>query len=73
MDGQSPSPYCGQQIFVTNMGSDDPTVGGQGNTLTVTVADTCPTCDGDGSVDFSIGAWNQLTNSSPLSTFNIQW
>ena len=74
MDNQSPSPYCGQQIFVTNMGSDDQTVEGQGNTLTVTVADTCPTCiGGQGSVDFSIGAWNKLTNNSPLSTFNVQW
>ncbi|KAL1989036.1 hypothetical protein VTN96DRAFT_5799 [Rasamsonia emersonii] len=63
--------YCGKQIRAKNTGSNDG-VGGLGNELTVTVADTCPSC-GAGDVDFSIGAWNQLTNNSPLGTFNVEW
>ncbi|OXV08188.1 hypothetical protein Egran_04050 [Elaphomyces granulatus] len=69
MDGESPSPYCGRQIQVTNIGSDDQ-VGGAGNTLTVTVADTCSTCGPD-DIDFSVGAWDSLTDNA--GTFNAQW
>jgi hypothetical protein len=71
MKNESPSPYCGRQIQVTNVGSNDQ-VGGAGNTLTVTVADTCPSCDTD-DVDFSVGAWVLLTNNASWGTFEAQW
>lgn len=71
MNDESPSQYCGSQIQVQNVGSDSGT-GGQGNTLTVTVADTCPGC-GQGDIDFSVGAWNILTNNAAPGTFEINW
>jgi hypothetical protein len=71
MKGESPSPYCGRQIQVTNVGSDDQ-VGGDGNTLTVTVADTCESCGPD-DVDFSLGAWDILTDNAAPGTFDAQW
>lgn len=69
--GQSPGPACGKQIFITNIGSNDG-VGGAGNTITVTVADTCPSCE-ESHLDLSVGAWNQLTNNAPYGTVNIDW
>ncbi|MCJ1464195.1 hypothetical protein MMC07_002808 [Pseudocyphellaria aurata] len=71
MQGQSPSPLCGRQITVRNIGSNDG-VGGAGNSMTVTVADTCMGCD-ENHLDFSVGAWNQLTNNAPYGTVNIEW
>ncbi|OXV12171.1 hypothetical protein Egran_00068 [Elaphomyces granulatus] len=71
MHFESPSPYCGRQIEVKNVGSDDQ-VGGAGKTLTVTVADTCPSCGPD-DVDLSIGAWNSLTGNAEYGTFDAQW
>jgi hypothetical protein len=71
MQDESPSPYCGATIVATNAGSDDG-VGGAGNSITVTVADTCPSC-GDYDIDFSVGAWNALTNNAPYGTFELEW
>lgn len=71
MDNQSPSQYCGRQIRAQNVGSNSGT-GGQGNTVTVTVADTCPSC-GQGDIDFSVGAWNELTNNALPGTFEVSW
>ena len=71
MQNESPGPFCGRRIQATNTGSNDG-VGGQGNTVTVLVQDTCPSC-GENDIDFSIGAWNQLTNGAPFGTFNVQW
>lgn len=71
MNEESPSPYCGQQIVVTNIGSDDG-VGGAGNSITVTVADTCPSCD-ETHLDLSVGAWNSLTNDAAYGTIEIDW
>ena len=67
--GQSPGPMCGKQITIRNIGSNDG-VGGIGNSVTVTVADTCPSCD-QGHLDLSVAAWNQLTNNAPYGTVNI--
>lgn len=69
--GQSPGPACGKQITMTNTGSDDG-VGGAGNSVTVTVVDTCPSCDAN-HLDLSVGAWNVLTDGAPFGTVNIVW
>ena len=71
MQSKSPGPYCGRQIQATNTGSNDG-VGGKGNTVTVMVEDTCPSCD-ENHVDFSVGAWNALTNNAPFGTIDITW
>ncbi|KAK3372358.1 hypothetical protein B0H63DRAFT_563786 [Podospora didyma] len=65
------APECGLKIRVTNVGSDYG-VGGVGNTIVVTVQDTCPTCD-DNHVDFSVGAWNALTNGAPHGQLYVEW
>lgn len=71
MSNLSPAPLCNRQIIATNRGSDD-LVGGKGNSVTVTVKDTCPECD-ETHLDFSVGAWNILTNSAAFGTINIDW
>jgi hypothetical protein len=71
MDNESPGPYCGRKVQVTNVGSDDG-VGGQGNVIIATVEDTCPSCD-ENHIDFSVGSWNQLTNGADFGTVNIEW
>lgn len=58
-------------IQVTNVGSDDG-VGGEGNTIITTVEDTCASCD-ENHLDFSVGSWDQLTNSAAFGTVNIEW
>ncbi|MCJ1480405.1 hypothetical protein MMC06_000560 [Schaereria dolodes] len=70
-DGESPGPFCGRKVQVTNTGSNDG-VGGAGNTVTATVEDTCPSCD-ENHIDFSVGAWDKLTNSAPFGTIDISW
>lgn len=71
MNSEYDAPYCGRLIQVTNTGSDD-NVGGAGNTITVQVADTCTGCD-ETHLDFSVGAWNELTNSAAWGTIEISW
>lgn len=46
------SPYCGKQITLTNTNN--------GKSVTATVADVCPTCETNNSLDLSIGAFNQI-------------
>ncbi|KAK1765053.1 hypothetical protein QBC33DRAFT_572029 [Phialemonium atrogriseum] len=72
MQYQYKSQWCGQRVRVTNYGSNEAVIGGAGNSVVVTVADTCASC-GFGDVDFSIGAWNMLTNGAPWGTFNAGW
>lgn len=62
---------CGRQIQVTNKGSRHH-VGGEGNTITVTVQDTCASCDA-GHVDFSHAAWDALTDGSPPGQVDLEW
>jgi rare lipoprotein A (peptidoglycan hydrolase) len=50
------SPLCGKQVKITNTQN--------GNTVTVTVADDCPTCENANSIDLSVAAFQQL---APLS------
>ena len=71
MNGEYQAPDCGRTIIATNTGSNDG-VGGAGNSIRATVADTCESC-GEGDVDFSIGAWNALTNNAPFGTFDVSW
>ena len=46
------SPLCGQQVQITNKTN--------GKTVTVTIADACPTCDNADSIDLSVGAFTQI-------------
>jgi expansin (peptidoglycan-binding protein) len=48
------SPLCGKQVLITAVGS--------GKTVTVTIADDCPTCDNDNSIDLSQGAFQHLAD-----------
>ena len=47
-------------------------IGGKGNSVVVTVRDTCEAC-GREDVDFSLGAWNSLTGGSPWGVFVAEW
>jgi hypothetical protein len=38
----------------------------------VTVADTCSACGPD-DINFSVGAWDSLTDNATAGTFNAQW
>ncbi|KAI9694535.1 MAG: hypothetical protein M1822_000151 [Bathelium mastoideum] len=67
------SSYCGRQIQITNTGGGQDN-GGTGNVITVTVADTCESCD-ETHLDLSTGAFESLTdgNLDPPGEFNINW
>ncbi|EFR04248.1 Mrsp1 [Nannizzia gypsea CBS 118893] len=58
------SPYCGRRIFAKNTNT--------GKSVTVTVADTCPTC-GPGDVDLALGPWKALTNNAAPGVFPVSW
>ncbi len=55
---------CGKSVHVTNTDN--------GHTITVIVADECPTCSGPNSIDFSTGAFNQLGDASK-GVLPIEW
>lgn len=46
------SSLCGQQVQITNTKN--------GKTVTVTIADACPTCGGPNDIDLSQGAFDQI-------------
>ncbi|KAG6814385.1 hypothetical protein H0H92_010971 [Tricholoma furcatifolium] len=46
------SPLCGDQVKITNTNN--------GKTVTVTIADACPTCENSNSIDLSVGAFTQI-------------
>jgi hypothetical protein len=50
------SPLCGKQVQITNQKN--------GHTVTVTVADDCPTCNNGNSIDLSKSAFQQLADLS---------
>lgn len=52
----SSSPLCGKQVKITNQNN--------GNTVVVTVADDCPTCDNENSIDLSVAAFEALDSLS---------
>lgn len=72
MNNEYQSPYCGKTITVTNSKAPYSGINGVGNTVTVTVQDTCPSCSQD-HLDLSVAAWNQLTDSSAFGTDDITW
>ena len=43
-DGESPGPYCGRKIQITNQGGGQGN-NGEGTVIVATVTDTCPSCD----------------------------
>ena len=43
-DNESPGPYCGRKIQITNTGGGQDN-NGVGNVVVATVEDTCPSCD----------------------------
>ncbi|OAX41951.1 barwin-like endoglucanase [Rhizopogon vinicolor AM-OR11-026] len=63
-DSGNASPLCGQQVKITNTDN--------GNTVTVTVADDCPTCDNSNSIDLSVAAFEALGSLSE-GLLPIQW
>ncbi|KAF9227665.1 barwin-like endoglucanase [Gyrodon lividus] len=50
------SPLCGQQVQITNVNN--------GKTVTVTVADDCPTCENSNSIDLSVAAFEAIADLS---------
>ena len=65
--------YCGRRIKMTNTGPiTDHSIGGKGNVVIVTVADTCSGC-AEGHLDLSKGAWSTLTNNAADSQVGIRW
>lgn len=58
------SPLCGQQVQITNENN--------GNTVTVTIADDCPTCANENSIDLSVAAFQALDNLS-VGDLPIKW
>lgn len=55
---------CGRTILVTRVDT--------GGSMTVTVADECPTCEGTGYVDFSVAAYTSLGTESE-GMYEISW
>ncbi|KAH8815976.1 expansin module family protein [Xylogone sp. PMI_703] len=73
MKNESPGPYCGRKIRLTNTGpTTDNSIGGKGNQVVVTVEDTCPGCD-ENHLDLSVAAWEALTNGAAYSVVGISW
>ncbi|QVM07811.1 hypothetical protein D8B26_002502 [Coccidioides posadasii str. Silveira] len=64
MKGQPNAPLCGRKVKATNKKN--------GKTVVVTVADTCAGC-GANDLDFSVGAWNALTDNAPWGSFPVAW
>ncbi|KAI0765401.1 plant expansin, partial [Fomes fomentarius] len=64
-NGPNPNtnPLCGRQVRVT---------GPDGRTVTVSVADTCPSC-GPGSIDLSPAAFQQLASLDVGRLHGVNW
>ncbi|PCH38005.1 barwin-like endoglucanase [Wolfiporia cocos MD-104 SS10] len=58
------SALCGQKVKITNPAN--------GNTVTVTIADDCPTCRNSDSIDLSVGAFEQIADLSE-GIVSIDW
>ncbi|KLT41825.1 hypothetical protein CC85DRAFT_261304 [Cutaneotrichosporon oleaginosum] len=63
------SPYCGRQVQIWPAGS----FAGQGNVVTATVADACPTCSNGNSIDLSYGTWDAMGISRDVGVVPIDW
>jgi hypothetical protein len=64
MNGRYRHEFCGSKIKCTNKGN--------GKTIVLPVVDTCMGCT-KSHVDFSIGAWNRLTDKAPWGIFDLEW
>lgn len=63
-DSGNASPLCGQQVQITNQIN--------GNTVVVTIADDCPTCQNSNSIDLSVAAFQAL-DSLDAGDISIVW
>ncbi|KAJ3787801.1 hypothetical protein GGU10DRAFT_347849 [Lentinula aff. detonsa] len=61
-DSGATSQYCGKTVSIT----------GLGKTMQATVADDCPTCDNQNSLDMSVGLFQQFA-STDVGEFDIIW
>jgi hypothetical protein len=50
------SQYCGRSVTITNLNN--------GKSVTIIVADVCPTCDTSNSFDLSFGAFSAISDPS---------
>jgi len=55
---------CGKKVEIINLAN--------GNSVTVTIEDSCPTCNNDKSIDLSVAAFKALDNLS-VGQLNIKW
>ncbi|OCH93426.1 barwin-like endoglucanase [Obba rivulosa] len=58
------SSLCGQQVLITNPAN--------GKSVTVTIADDCPTCKNSDSIDLSLGAFTQIATEEQ-GEVSISW
>lgn len=63
------SPYCGRQVRIKAAGD----YAGQGNTVTATIADACPTCENGNSLDLSYAVYDAIGISRDVGTYDIEW
>lgn len=55
-DSSNASPLCGKKVIITNTQN--------GKSVTVTVADDCPTCKNSNSIDLSVAAFQKIADES---------
>ncbi|KZT18818.1 barwin-like endoglucanase [Neolentinus lepideus HHB14362 ss-1] len=55
---------CGKKVFIRNTKN--------GKSVTVTIADECPTCENSNSIDLSVGAFTQIATKEE-GEVPIQW
>lgn len=63
-DSSAASPLCGKKVFIKNTKN--------GKSVTVTVADDCPTCENESSIDLSVGAFTQIATEEE-GMVPIEW
>lgn len=63
-DFSQPSSLCGQRVHIKNPAN--------GNTVEVVIADVCPTCDNENSIDLSLGAFQALADLG-VGHMAIEW
>lgn len=63
------SPYCGRKVEIWAAGN----YAGQGNRVTATVADGCPSCQNDNCLDLSIGTWQAMGIPQEVGVVPIEY
>lgn len=56
---------CGKQVEIVNLAN--------GNSVTVIIADECPSCRNDESIDMSLGTFKTLDQYLGDGVLNIKW